>query len=145
MTPFALAIFLSILSTQSVWTKRNYLKWLGGLFPCLTLFYFLTPLHTNYNTIPILCMPFYWILLSFICDFLFKKVVSLDTKNNFTESGFDRQYLVFVVFNTIGTDIVYDRKLRKPKTIDYVFSAIVALGPFWFTYLVWLVWEKVIT
>jgi len=143
MIPFTLAIFLTILSTQSLWTKRNYLKWLVGLFPSLTIFYFLTPLHTNLDTILILCMPLYWLLLSFICDFIFKKVFLLDNEQNLTEPNIDRQCLVFVVFNNLN--IVYDKKLRRPKTIDYIFSTIVLLGPFWFTYLVSIIWDKVIT
>ena len=121
MIPYVASIFLAFGSTQTLWTNRKYFNWTVSISVILLLYFYLTPLHTNINTIPILLMPIYWIILSFICA----KIYSI-LYQRIQNSNFKRPYLIFVFINTANS--VYEKKLGNPSPVDYIFSAIVYIG-----------------
>ena len=121
MIPYVVSIFLAFGSTQTLWTNRKYFNWTVSISVILLLYFYLTPLHTNINTIPILLMPIYWIILSFICA----KIYSI-LYQRIQNSNFKRPYLIFVFINTANS--VYEKKLGNPSPVDYIFSAIVYIG-----------------
>ena len=129
MIPYVVSIFLAFGSTQTLWTNRKYFNWTVSMSVILLLYFYLTPLHTNINTIPILLMPIYWIILSFICAKIYNILYQ-----RIQNSNFKRPYLIFVFINI--TNSVYEKKLGIPSPVDYVFSAIVYIGVLCFAALI---------
>jgi hypothetical protein len=137
----ALALGLAFFATQSLWLKRNYLTWFIGVLIFCVIFYLLTPFHNNINTIPIVSMPLYWICLSFVCDLIFKKINSINKNNNQNVVTDFRTYLIFVTIDSYIT--AYDRKLGKPKPIDYLFSYTVIVGTLLMIPVIGYIWDKI--